>query len=301
VPPRMIDYEALWASDKLAECEGSMRAEYTWCYGVSDPHGCFELNLRAIFSKVSPIRPELTQDRLKLIFAEFERVGLLFTWISNGKRYGFWTGSDRPGRLPPPSLRVRYKRFAPPVPTDELAAFEAKFRSGCTSSVLNDASSVLNDESRCDINDESRHVNDRIRIRVGEDKDKENDEDKDKDLGRGRGVGKGNPIDEKVVRQVVTKEQQNHENHNQTAPFVEILETESAHETIPDSYFESDHNDNTKALVSENQNPTQTIEKQKITSKIGAKGILCQDCGEAVAFSDYADHPTVCSSRRRTS
>ena len=129
MPSRMLEYDPLWASDKIANAEASTRPEYTWLYGLADGHGCFELNLRAIWSKVSAIRPELTQDRLRAIFAEFERVGLLFVWVANGKRYAYWTGSDRPGRLPKLSERSRYKRSTPPIPPAELVAYEAKFRS----------------------------------------------------------------------------------------------------------------------------------------------------------------------------
>lgn len=130
MPARMIDFEALWTSDRLASCNESTRVEYTWVYGLADPNGSFELSLRAIWSKVSPIRPDLTQDRLREIFSEFEVKGLLFTWTdpATGKQYGHWTNSDRPGRLPPASERHRYKKFAPAVPKPQLVEYEAKFR-----------------------------------------------------------------------------------------------------------------------------------------------------------------------------
>jgi hypothetical protein len=125
----MIDFDAMWSSDKLAMCEEPVRVEYAWLYGLADGHGCFEMNLRAISSKVSPNRAELTPDRLRYVFSELEKNGLLFCWFGpNGKRYAHWTGSDRPGRLPPASERGRYKKFAPPIPKDLLAAYEDKFK-----------------------------------------------------------------------------------------------------------------------------------------------------------------------------
>lgn len=127
MPSRMIDYENLWASEKLAACESSMRVEYLWLYGCADANGSFELNLRGIHSKVSAIRPRLTLQRIERLFAEFEHRGLLFTWRENGKSYGHWTGSDRPGRLPKPSERHRYKKLAPDVPTEELSAYVSRF------------------------------------------------------------------------------------------------------------------------------------------------------------------------------
>lgn len=127
MPSRMIDYENLWLSEKLGNIESSMRAEYAWLYGCADANGSFELNLRGIHSRVSAIRPRLTLQRLERIFDEFERGGLLFVWWQNGKRYGHWTGSDRPGRLPKASERHRYKKLAPDVPVNELSKYESRF------------------------------------------------------------------------------------------------------------------------------------------------------------------------------
>jgi hypothetical protein len=126
MPSRMIEFDALWASEKLASCESSTRVEYVWLYGLADANGSFELNMRSIHSRVSAIRPRLTARRLEQIFAEFEVQGLLFTWKENGKRYGHWTGSDRPGRLPKLSERHRYKKFAPNVPKEGLAEYESR-------------------------------------------------------------------------------------------------------------------------------------------------------------------------------
>jgi hypothetical protein len=113
----MIDFDSLWASEKLAACESSIRVEYVWLYGLADANGSFELNMRSIHSRVSAIRPRLTLRR-----------GLLFTWSANGKRYGHWTGSDRPGRLPKLSERHRYKKLATDIPKERLADYESRFR-----------------------------------------------------------------------------------------------------------------------------------------------------------------------------
>lgn len=126
MPSRVIDFEALWLSDKLAACDSSMRVEYLWCYGVADAFGSFELNLRAIHARVSAIRPRLTLQRVEKLFAEFELRGLLFTWQENGKRWGHWVGSERPGRLPRPSDRHKYKKLAPNVPKEGLAAYVSR-------------------------------------------------------------------------------------------------------------------------------------------------------------------------------
>jgi hypothetical protein len=120
----MIDYEALWSSDKIARCAGWAQAEYAWLYGLANAYGCFELtNLRVIWGKVAAIRENLSLARLGSIFDEFHDKGLLFTWEEGGKRYGHWTNSDRPGRLPPASLRARYARTTPEVPVDQLQEY----------------------------------------------------------------------------------------------------------------------------------------------------------------------------------
>jgi len=131
VPKRVIDFDAMWGSDKLAACAAWAQAEYAWLYGLADASGCFELtNLRVIWGRVAAIRGNLTIERLEQVFAEFQDKGLLFVWEHEGKRYAHWTGSDVPGRLPPPSWRMRLERFAPPVPKQQLAEYMAKFARG---------------------------------------------------------------------------------------------------------------------------------------------------------------------------
>ena len=128
MPKRVIDFDAMWASDKLAACAEWAQGEYAWLYGLADASVSFELtNLRVIWGRVAAIRRNLTLERLAEIFEEFKARGLLFTWEENGKLYGHWTGSDVPGRLPAPSWRVRLERLAPPVPREKLDAYTARY------------------------------------------------------------------------------------------------------------------------------------------------------------------------------
>ena len=130
MPKRVIDFDALWASDKIAACPAWAQAEYAWLYGLADASGSFELtNLRVIWGRVAAVRKDLSIERLEEILQEFVARGLLFTWEASGKRYGHWTGSDVPGRLPPPSWRARLERLAPPLPREELAAYMSCFAS----------------------------------------------------------------------------------------------------------------------------------------------------------------------------
>lgn len=131
MPKRVIDFDAMWGSDKLAACAAWAQAEYAWLYGLADASGCFEMtNLRVIWGRVAAIRANLTIERLEQVFAEFQDKGLLFVWEHEGKRYAHWTGSDVPGRLPPPSWRMRLEKFAPPVPKQRLAEYMGKFARG---------------------------------------------------------------------------------------------------------------------------------------------------------------------------
>jgi hypothetical protein len=131
MPKRVLDFDAMWASDKLASCAGWAQSEYAWLYGLADASGSFEMtNLRVIWGRVAAIRSNLTIERLEQVFDEFIARGLLFTWEESGKRYGHWTGSDVPGRLPPPSWRARLEKLAPPVPQKQLAAYVARFSRG---------------------------------------------------------------------------------------------------------------------------------------------------------------------------
>jgi hypothetical protein len=131
MPKRVLDFDAMWGSDKLASCAAWAQAEYAWLYGLADASGCFEItNLRVIWGRVAAIRSDLTIERLEQVFAEFQDKGLLFVWGHEGKRYAHWTGSDVPGRLPPPSWRMRLERFAPPVPKQELGRYMAQFARG---------------------------------------------------------------------------------------------------------------------------------------------------------------------------
>ena len=137
MPKRVIDFDALWASDKIAACPAWAQAEYAWLYGLADASGSFELtNLRVIWGRVAAVRKDLTIERLEQIFQEFMARGLLFTWEASGKRYGHWTGSDVPGRLPPPSWRARLERLAPPLPQAELAAYMSRFASRRAPAIL---------------------------------------------------------------------------------------------------------------------------------------------------------------------
>jgi hypothetical protein len=126
MPKRLIDYEAVWSSYKLSQCKPSSRVEYLWVYGLADAGGSFDMtNLRSLWGKVSPIRPNLTFKKFKSVLADFEKHGLLFTWTIKEKQFGHWVGSRLPGRLPAPSQKSRFYFVCPEPPRHELEAYNS--------------------------------------------------------------------------------------------------------------------------------------------------------------------------------
>jgi hypothetical protein len=144
MPTRLIDFDALWSSDKLFACTKEARREYAWLYGLADAHGSFELtNLRVVHGRVAAIREDLSIEQLGRVFDEFHDKGLLFTWDQSGKRYGHWTNCE--SRLPPKSIRSRYKPLAPEVPEKALQQYLAGFSNRTSDSVKTNSGSTLDD------------------------------------------------------------------------------------------------------------------------------------------------------------
>jgi hypothetical protein len=126
MPKRVIDGEGLWRSDKLAQVEPpSFRAEYACLLPLALANGVFEANPRRIWATVySYNRPDVDVEKVEKILAEFERVKLLFTWTDAGKKWGYFVGIDKPGRLPAPSrLKHSHEVLGPEPPRELLSAF----------------------------------------------------------------------------------------------------------------------------------------------------------------------------------
>jgi hypothetical protein len=88
MPKRVLDFDALWASDKIAACAEWAQAEYAWIYGLADANGSFELtNLRVLWCKVAAVRKKLPFTRFEQVISEFHSKGLLFIWSHDRKTY----------------------------------------------------------------------------------------------------------------------------------------------------------------------------------------------------------------------
>jgi hypothetical protein len=98
---RLIDFERIYDSGKL-ESLGSdeLRLEYLWMHGIAGPNGSFEWSQRRIWAAAyAPIRDK-TPDDVGRFLQEFLDAGLLLRWEQDGKTWGYFTGSEKPGRLP---------------------------------------------------------------------------------------------------------------------------------------------------------------------------------------------------------
>ena len=120
MPKRIIDGEGVWRSQKLRQVELKYRSEYANLLPLAEDRGSFEYDPASIWADVYACsRPDITQDDVTKILAEFERVKLLYRWEQDGKTWGFWVGIDKAGLLPKPS--ERHSDF----PTPDKDALEA--------------------------------------------------------------------------------------------------------------------------------------------------------------------------------
>lgn len=128
---RVIVGEAIWNSKKIAALEPpSIRAEYPWLYSLAGSNGVFEIDVRAIWVKCYAFgRQDKTIDDVQQILTAFEKGGLLFVWDEGGRRWGYWTGCDKPGRLPRLTWRKRDAKkgkLGPEPPKDSLESYRAE-------------------------------------------------------------------------------------------------------------------------------------------------------------------------------
>lgn len=127
MPKRVIDGEAVWASDKIAACVHELPAStgvyYPWFYPLADVNGSFECtSTRVIHGRIALQLPFLTLAHTELVLHDFHQNGLLFVWVKEGKRWAHWTKSEEKSSVPK-SQRDRYRPTAPPVPQKEYAAY----------------------------------------------------------------------------------------------------------------------------------------------------------------------------------
>jgi hypothetical protein len=128
MPSRVIDGDRMHQSDKIAALPGWAQPEYPWNYALADANGVLELtNLMAVYRRAYAIRHNFSFSKFRKLIELLEIFGLLFTWEADRKRYGYWTGAERRGRLPSLSTRARYNPIGIVPPADQLRAYYKRF------------------------------------------------------------------------------------------------------------------------------------------------------------------------------
>jgi hypothetical protein len=118
MPKRIIDGEALWTSQKLKNVPYEYRLHYAMWIPLAEANGCFEASVPLIKSKVySFLFPDIELQTIEDILTSFCRVGLINLYNARGKKWGFFVGIDKPGRLPSKKHLDRYQNL-PPGPMD---------------------------------------------------------------------------------------------------------------------------------------------------------------------------------------
>lgn len=111
---RLLDGEAIWTSDKLKKVDPKYRGEYSYILPICNVHGYFPFNPELVWSRVySYNRPDITVENVKEMLDAFVAADMISVHELYGKKYGFFVGIDKEGRLPAPSRRKGYKDSYP--------------------------------------------------------------------------------------------------------------------------------------------------------------------------------------------
>src|SRR6185437_10669782 len=125
MPKRIIDGEALWGSDRIASVEPEwVRPEYANLIPLALSNGVFEFSVRRVWKDVYAYnRPSMTEKKVAIVLEALRAAKLLFVFQAEGKSWGFWTGIDRPGRLPSRERRGTHEKTGPEPPAELLQSF----------------------------------------------------------------------------------------------------------------------------------------------------------------------------------
>lgn len=118
MPKRIIDGEALWTSTKLESVQPPcFRLHYANWLPMAEANGVFEANPDVIRARIyGYMLPTFTKSWVAKLLNEFRRVGLVSTYLAEGKMWGYFNGIHKPGRLPTDTHLSRYKNLPPNPP-----------------------------------------------------------------------------------------------------------------------------------------------------------------------------------------
>ena len=113
MPKRVIDGEALWTSKKLknlgaTDCLATLL--YCWLLPLADHQGVFEYDLDLIWKDALFYLDIMTPTELADYLSLYVKGGLLLVFESNSKKWGYWVGMEKSGRLPGAEHSKRYKK-----------------------------------------------------------------------------------------------------------------------------------------------------------------------------------------------
>lgn len=126
MPKRVLDGEGLWRSDKLSQVQPlKARPEYANILPLAFANGSFECLPRKVWSTVySYNRPDVSAEDVETFLNAFESAGLLFRWNEpDGKNWAYFTGIEKPGRLPGQSRRKKNEKVGADPPKEALRKF----------------------------------------------------------------------------------------------------------------------------------------------------------------------------------
>lgn len=102
-------YDAIWESDRLAECSRDAALAYPWIFLVADDHGRFEYKPRAIWKNAFAYRQDVTVEDVARWLEEYWKARLLVRYHIDGelahwhKFRGRKPSDRRPSEYPDPA------------------------------------------------------------------------------------------------------------------------------------------------------------------------------------------------------
>ncbi len=119
MPKRVVDGDALWLSEKVRSLPEEYRLHYANWIPMAEANGVFEADIYRIQAKIyAYLMPEVTPEIVASILKAFTEAGLVKQWREDDKNWGYFTGIEKSGRLPPLGHLSRYKNLPPSPPLE---------------------------------------------------------------------------------------------------------------------------------------------------------------------------------------
>jgi hypothetical protein len=116
MPKRIVDGEAVWRSSRVKKLPEELRLHYIAWIPLAEANGAFEADSALIWTRVyAYLMPSFTEEDVEDLLSRLEQAGLLTVYHANGKRWAYFNGMEKPGRLPSEAHQARYSEL-PPLP-----------------------------------------------------------------------------------------------------------------------------------------------------------------------------------------